>query len=163
MAAVKMEVYIALINAGVPEETAGKLAAADIKLDVEATLSAALEAIGKVRKWQQTLDDGVREAVAKDTAVRAALDLPALGGGERGWERSDKVAGSLPTMNVPNLDAMEPDELRRFGDVCMRLAQYASLKASALREREHGRVDDALRAETVLEQIYHLLPDEYRW
>src|SRR5262245_29357534 len=131
MAAVKMELYLALTNAGVPEETAGKLAAADTKLDVEATLIALLEAIGKLRKWQQTLDDGSREAAARDNAARAALDLPALRSGERGWERGDKVAGSLPTMNVPNLDAMEPDDLRRFGDVCMRLAQYASLKASA--------------------------------
>jgi hypothetical protein len=66
-------------------------------------------------------------------------------------------------LNVPNLDTMEPDDLRRFSDVCMRLSQYASLKASALQERARGRVDDALRTEAILEQIYHLLPDEYRW
>ena len=40
MAAVKMGLYIALTNAGVPEETARKLAAAHTKLDVEATLVA---------------------------------------------------------------------------------------------------------------------------
>ena len=54
MAAVRSN--IALTEAGVPEETAEKLAAADSKFDVEETLIAALEAIGKVRKWQQTMD-----------------------------------------------------------------------------------------------------------
>ena len=53
MALVRAELYVALTKAGVPEETAGKLAAADAKIDVEATLIAALEAIGKVRSDKQ--------------------------------------------------------------------------------------------------------------
>ena len=55
-----------LVNAGASEETAGKLAAAGSKLDLAATLIAAREAIGKVRKWQQTVDEGCREMLAKD-------------------------------------------------------------------------------------------------
>jgi hypothetical protein len=63
----------------------------------------------------------------------------------------------------PNLDAMSPEDLRTFADNAGRLASYASLKVSALRERAEGRVDDAIRAETICEQIYHLLPDDWRW
>ena len=68
LALIRTELYIALTKAGVPEQTAGKLAAADAKLDVEATLIAALEAIGKVRSDKTSLDDGVRDLMAKDKA-----------------------------------------------------------------------------------------------
>ena len=54
MAAVRSDLYIALTKAGVPEETAGKLAAS--KFEVEETLIAVFKTIGKVRKCQQTLD-----------------------------------------------------------------------------------------------------------
>ena len=66
MAALRSDLYIALTNAGVPEKRAGKLAAAGCALDVEAMLIAAFETIGKVRKWQQTADEGCHEMLAKD-------------------------------------------------------------------------------------------------
>jgi hypothetical protein len=66
MAAVKTNLYIALVNAGVPEGQAAKLAAADAKLNIESALIAALEPFAKMRKLQQTLEDGCREMMAKD-------------------------------------------------------------------------------------------------
>jgi len=69
----------------------------------------------------------------------------------------------MPIQFPPNLDALSLEDLRAFADNSQRLAQYASLKVSALRERAEGRINDALRAETICEQIYHLLPDEWRW
>jgi hypothetical protein len=69
----------------------------------------------------------------------------------------------MPIQFPPNLDAMSPEDLRAFAENSQRLAQYVSLKVSALRERSEGRINDALRAEMICEQIYHLLPDEWRW
>jgi hypothetical protein len=63
----------------------------------------------------------------------------------------------------PNLDAMSPEDLRAFGDNLQRLANYAFMKANAMNDRSKGRIDDALRAESICEQVYHLLPDEWRW
>jgi hypothetical protein len=58
---------------------------------------------------------------------------------------------------------MSPEDLRAFGDNLQRLANYAFMKANAMNDRSKGRIDDALRAESICEQVYHLLPDEWRW
>jgi hypothetical protein len=67
------------------------------------------------------------------------------------------------SMNIPNLDAMTPEELREFSDRLTSLAQYASLKADAMERRALGKINDAIRAEAICEQIYQMLPDEWRW
>jgi len=60
MGAVRSELYIALLNAGVPEDEAGKLAASDTPLDVEATLIAVLNTLGKVWKRHRQLENQAR-------------------------------------------------------------------------------------------------------
>jgi hypothetical protein len=69
----------------------------------------------------------------------------------------------MPSFNVPNLDAMTPDELREFCDQTQHLSMYANLKAQAIEQRATGRINDALRAEAICEQIYQMIPDEWRW
>ena len=105
MAAVKTDLYIVLVNAGVPEETAGKLAVAHSKLDVEATLIAALEAIGKVRKWQQTVDEGCREMLAKDKPAigddRDRVDVDAIHDFRTQRMSSPSVRGSACSTSRP--------------------------------------------------------------
>jgi hypothetical protein len=70
---------------------------------------------------------------------------------------------STDSMNVPNLDAMTPEELRDLCDDLQRLALYAMNKATAMQRRAAGKINDAIRAEAICEQIYQSLPDEWRW
>src|SRR5262249_3226067 len=125
MTAVRSDLYIALTNAGVPQEQANKLAAADAKLNVEATLIATLEAIAKARKWQQTLDDGCREMMAKDKPVlNADRDWPKTkvltlyacierGGGPGHRYRIEQVLNSI---EYHPGDYLTPDEVRVLCD-----------------------------------------------
>lgn len=87
---------------------------------------------------------------------------------------------------VPNLDAMTPDDLMAFwkryarptrrdaealvGDrrpgfttISGSLAGYASNKATAMRCRERGEVQAALVYEKICETIYGELPSDVRW
>jgi hypothetical protein len=69
----------------------------------------------------------------------------------------------LTILKLPNLDAMEAEELREFSDHFGRLALYAMNKASAIDRRQQGRVVDALRCEALCEQLYQTIPDDWRW
>ena len=126
MAAAKTDLYIVLVNAGVPEETAGKLAVAHSKLDVEATLIAALEAIGKVRKWQQTVDEGCREMLAKDKPAividrdrekgKVLMVCADRDGGP--GQRRYRVDQILNSVEYHPGDFLTPDEVRLLCDAC---------------------------------------------
>jgi len=86
--------------------------------------------------------------------------------------------------NVPNLDAMTPDDLMAFwmahqqghnsreifpnGGVATRfstalLANYASNKAVAMSCRAKGDIQTALAYESICERIYNRLPSFARW
>jgi hypothetical protein len=86
--------------------------------------------------------------------------------------------------DVPNFDAMEPDELMEFwsahnagrgrkalfpdgGLGTMRatadLANYASNKATAMRCRLKGDIETAQMYERICETIYNGLPEWARW
>ncbi len=87
---------------------------------------------------------------------------------------------------VPNLDAMTPDDLmafwkryarpswkdaetlvgdrrRGFTTISGSLAGYASNKATAMQCRERGDVQAALMYEKICETIYAGLPSDVRW
>jgi hypothetical protein len=63
----------------------------------------------------------------------------------------------------PNLDAMDKDELREFGDHVSTLSQYVSMKLMAMDNRKDGDIADAIRVEAHCERLYQLLPKEWRW
>lgn len=65
--------------------------------------------------------------------------------------------------DVPNLDAMDVDDLIKFGNDHARLALYAKLKAHAMIMRKTGKIADALNAEKECDQIYKSLPQCLRW
>ncbi len=88
--------------------------------------------------------------------------------------------------NVPNLDAMEPDDLMKFWyrhncksrararalfgeqfsgyiNAMRDLANYASNKATAMQCRLRGDVQGALMYEGICERIYSELPPLARW
>jgi len=89
--------------------------------------------------------------------------------------------------NVPNLDAMEPDDLMAFWQKTVgphrkmlavelfpnrpthylrtfaRLGNYASNKATAMRCRLDGKIQEALMYERIAEGIYEQLPKWARW
>lgn len=90
----------------------------------------------------------------------------------------------MTASNVPNLDAMEPDELMQFwfkhqrgyksrdlfpngGQGTKRatadLANYASNKAVAMRHRQEGDITIALQYEGICDRIYKELPLWARW
>lgn len=62
-----------------------------------------------------------------------------------------------------NLDNMSMEELGEFADVVSTLSQYAHMKRMAMRDRNDGRINDAIRAEAHLERLYQTLPDHWRW
>ena len=66
-------------------------------------------------------------------------------------------------IDAPNLDAMEVKELREFAVIAQMLAQYATLKAQAMEDREVGRINSAMRLETECQHVYRQLPEEVRW
>jgi hypothetical protein len=66
----------------------------------------------------------------------------------------------------PSLDGMDPDDLEAYAaDEANpeQLRQYAHLKALAMRDRERGDIDAALRRERRLEGLYQGLPAYMRW
>lgn len=88
-------------------------------------------------------------------------------------------------MNVPNLDAMTPDDLWEFSTkysragrsacealvgkrtgytvIAHRLANYACNKAVAMRCRLRGDISAAMMYETICDGIYVKLPEDCRW
>jgi hypothetical protein len=69
----------------------------------------------------------------------------------------------MTSLNVPNIDAMTADELRKLSNELLHLSTYANLKAQAMERRAEGEINAALRAEALCEQLYQTLPDEWRW
>lgn len=67
------------------------------------------------------------------------------------------------THDMPNLDAMTPDELREASEAFRMLSLYASKKARAMRERGNGNITSALSIEASCERIYQTLTQSYRW
>ena len=71
--------------------------------------------------------------------------------------------------NVPNLDAMDADELMAFwmkhqgGRGYTELLNYASNKATAIGCRSRGEIGWALMYEGICDDIYKRLPDWARW
>ena len=79
--------------------------------------------------------------------------------------------------DVPNLDAMDADDLRQFADdvasdalladapedVRHALIRYASDRLVAIAHRLAGRIEAALLVERQMEQTYQSLPAAYRW
>ena len=80
--------------------------------------------------------------------------------------------------DVPNLDGMFADELMEYANrlddnrpsiahddhahYCA-VAQYARLKAGAMRDRANGNVQSALTQESWCDRIYAQLPEWAKW
>ncbi len=85
--------------------------------------------------------------------------------------------------HIPNLDAMTPEDLMDFWithhrgtnglrlgitgkgsrGIITNLANYAANKATAIKERERGRINSAREYESICESIYLSLPESARW
>jgi hypothetical protein len=117
MAAVRSDLYIALTKAGVPEETDGKLAAADAKFEVEEMLIAVLEPSARcanasrpwireyARCWRRT-----RQRTMTIVTVRRVLILCADRGGGPGQRRYN-VEQVLNSIEYHPSDYLTPDEV----------------------------------------------------
>ncbi len=66
---------------------------------------------------------------------------------------------------APNLDALTicPQEMDDAQEVLTTLAEYARMKAQAMRQRMRGNIEGALIHEATCERIYALLPQWARW
>lgn len=70
------------------------------------------------------------------------------------------------TTETPNLDAMTKGDLHAF---CMNLTRpaalrdYAYTKLLAMEHRLKGRIQDAMRVEAMLDNMYAMLPRGMRW
>ena len=69
------------------------------------------------------------------------------------------------TIEVPNLDAMEADELREFAEVYVGsdLARYARNLLNAKSFRLAGYIDKALMYEDACDEIYKSLKPCQKW
>lgn len=70
------------------------------------------------------------------------------------------------TAETPNLDAMSKGELMALAMDLSRpaaLRDYAYTRLLAMEHRVKGRIEDALRVEAVLEDMYAMLPRGMRW
>lgn len=66
-------------------------------------------------------------------------------------------------MEVPNIDALDLDELSDLEDVFLLLAGYCKAKRAAMYARMSGRICDAMRHEGYLRDMYGRLPEWARW
>jgi hypothetical protein len=66
-------------------------------------------------------------------------------------------------IEIPNLDAMNEDELQIAKEAFSKLCQYATLKRQAILERRGAEIDTALSYEKDADFIYLEIPEEYRW
>ena len=67
------------------------------------------------------------------------------------------------SLNVPNLDAMEPDELMKFCECCENLGTLARYKAAAMRAKKYGDVSGAEKHEALVRELFGKLPASWRW
>lgn len=135
----------------------------------------------------QVAKQGVRASVSNAWA----LIKNNVGEAEIRWRDGRTNEGAMWVVNVnvapaevPNLDAMELDELMAFWKRhqhghnqrfllpngikgCRRivadLANYAANKATAMRNRLDGNIETALQYESICESIYEGLPATARW
>jgi len=68
-----------------------------------------------------------------------------------------------PDLKIPNLDAMEEDELRELAAQLRLIARYASQRAAVMAFHRKGDIWYAQIAERKLEEIYQSIPHEWRW
>jgi hypothetical protein len=64
---------------------------------------------------------------------------------------------------IPNLDAMDEEELVVAQNSFYSLCQYAAYKRHAVMERKAARIESALLFERGADNIYEEIPEEYRW
>jgi len=101
---------------------------------------------------------------------------------KRSGEGATWKLGIAPT-EVPNLDAMEHEDLMRFWQrhqdgrnrhfllskgngsrkIVADLARYAANLATAMRCRLDGNIQNAMKYEAICESIYNKLPEAARW
>jgi hypothetical protein len=74
------------------------------------------------------------------------------------------------TVEVPNLDAVDEDDLATFIEVASEargnlhmLATYAQYKKEAIQYRAAGNIPSALFLEAECDRIYKRLPEGLRW
>jgi hypothetical protein len=67
------------------------------------------------------------------------------------------------TLDIPNLDHEEPDELDELRKHLEWLAAYCDCTANAMRARRNGNVSTALKLEHRAQMLYELLPPSWRW
>lgn len=94
--------------------------------------------------------------------------VAASGGSEAGTACA--IVGGMSdetmTAETPNLDAMTKGELMALAMNLTRPAairDYAYTRLLAMEHRVKGRIEDALRIEAVLEDMYAMLPRGMRW
>lgn len=70
----------------------------------------------------------------------------------------------MDDLNI-NLDCftMDPKELYEVGRVFQKLANYATTKSCAMKDRLAGNIKAALESERKCEAIYRTLPSWARW
>lgn len=66
-------------------------------------------------------------------------------------------------LDVPNLDACNPDELLEIETVALNVADYAKHKREAMSARLEGRIEAARVLEEKCDRIYKRIPEAYRW
>lgn len=69
------------------------------------------------------------------------------------------------TFEVPNLDdaSVDPADLDNIATVLRLLADYAEIKANAMRYRLEGDILTAVRLERSCQRLYGKLPEWARW
>ena len=69
----------------------------------------------------------------------------------------------MPDLKIPDLDAMEEDELRELAAQLRLIARYALQRAGVMAFRRKGDIWYAQIAEQKLDEIYESIPHEWRW
>lgn len=66
-------------------------------------------------------------------------------------------------INVPNIDAMDRDELAQLQRGLSALERYVRVRHAAVKARQEGDIKHALHCEQVCEGFYKHLPEWARW
>ena len=62
-----------------------------------------------------------------------------------------------------NLDCMTLTDTREAAQHLRNMARYAEIKAEAMAHRASGNLRKAAAIEVTAEEIYHALPENWRW
>jgi hypothetical protein len=65
----------------------------------------------------------------------------------------------IDEFSTPNLDCLEPEQLKSLAKVFQTLAHYCVQKSAAIRYRRAGYIDSALRCESNTDKLYKELPN----